>query len=324
MMSLFVLKERLKVFYGKYGVYITPLWKFALLLVSLLYMNDMTGQARIISNPAACTAIAVVCAFLPVNAIVFVSAFVLLVQLYAISFEVALVTLAVMLVMFMLYYGMKPESSLVVLLTVLAFFFRIPYVLPLAMGLVGGLSSVLPIAFGTVIYYILLYTKQNAAALGVGGTAMDLQRYTQFIDGVAGNKMMQLLILTFAVTLIVVYAVRRLTVDHAWSIGIAVGAIAEITMLLIGDFVFEVSISIIPLLISLVFSVLIAFILEFFLFAVDYSRTEYTQFDDDEYYYYVKAVPKIAVTTPDLTVRKFNAREVRNNELKRKDRGSTY
>lgn len=324
MMSLFVLKERLKGFYGKYGVYITPVWKFVLLLSALLYINGMTGQAKLVSNPAAAGAIAVICAFLPVNAIVFVSALVLLVQLYAISFEVALVTLAIMLVMFMLYYGMKPESSLVVLLTILAFAFRIPYVLPLAMGLVGGLSSVLPIAFGTIIYYILLYTKQNAAALGVGGTAMDLQRYTQFIDGVAGNKMMQLLILTFAITLLLVYAVRRLTVDHAWSIGIAVGSIAEITLLLIGDFVFEVSISIIPLLIGLVISVLIAFILEFFLFAVDYSRTEYTQFDDDDYYYYVKAVPKIAVTTPDVKVQKFNARKIKSNELKRKDRGSTY
>ena len=34
-------------------------------------------------------------------------------------------------------------------------------------------------------------------------------------------------------------------------------------------------------------------ILEFFLFHVDYKRTERLQFEDDEYYYYVKAVPKI-------------------------------
>lgn len=32
--------------------------------------------------------------------------------------------------------------------------------------------------------------------------------------------------------------------------------------------------------------------LEVFFFSVDYSRTENVQFEDDEYYYYVKAVPK--------------------------------
>ena len=52
----------------------------------------------------------------------------------------------------------------------------------------------------------------------------------------------------------------------------------------------------------------IAAILDFFIFAVDYNRTEYVQFEDDDYYYYVKAVPKIAVTAPDKQVKKINTR----------------
>ena len=30
----------------------------------------------------------------------------------------------------------------------------------------------------------------------------------------------------------------------------------------------------------------------FFFFSVDYTCTEYVQFEDDDYYYYVKAVPR--------------------------------
>ena len=37
----------------------------------------------------------------------------------------------------------------------------------------------------------------------------------------------------------------------------------------------------------------IGFLIEFLCFNLDYSRTEKVQFEDDEYYYYVKAVPKI-------------------------------
>ena len=40
---------------------------------------------------------------------------------------------------------------------------------------------------------------------------------------------------------------------------------------------------------------LIVLVLQFFIFNVDYSRAEYVQFEDDEYYYYVKAVPKIVL-----------------------------
>ena len=55
-------------------------------------------------------------------------------------------------------------------------------------------------------------------------------------------------------------------------------------------------------------------IYQFFVFAVDYSRTEYTQFEDDDYYYYVKAVPKIAVSAPDVKVRRINARKAVRKE----------
>ena len=40
-------------------------------------------------------------------------------------------------------------------------------------------------------------------------------------------------------------------------------------------------------------AIVIGLVLEFLFFSVDYSRSESMQFEDDEYYYYVKAVPKI-------------------------------
>ena len=46
-----------------------------------------------------------------------------------------------------------------------------------------------------------------------------------------------------------------------------------------------------------------------FVFSVDYTRTEYLQFEDDEYYYYVKAVPKAVVTIPEKTVKRINERQ---------------
>ena len=49
--------------------------------------------------------------------------------------------------------------------------------------------------------------------------------------------------------------------------------------------------------------------LEFFVFNVDYSRTEHVQFEDDEYYYYVKAVPKNTVTAPQKRVKTIRVPE---------------
>ena len=38
-----------------------------------------------------------------------------------------------------------------------------------------------------------------------------------------------------------------------------------------------------------------------------YSRTEYVQFEDDEYYYYVKAVPKNSVKREKKKVKKITS-----------------
>ena len=47
-------------------------------------------------------------------------------------------------------------------------------------------------------------------------------------------------------------------------------------------------------------------IIRFMEFNVDYSRTEMVQFEDDEYYYYVKAVPKVVLAVPEKKVKRIN------------------
>ena len=70
---------------------------------------------------------------------------------------------------------------------------------------------------------------------------------------------------------------------------------------------------------ELIFMAPIAFVLEFFVFGGDYSRTERLEYEDDEYYYYVKAVPKASVSTSERSIKKINAEPVRE-EKKKEDR----
>ena len=56
---------------------------------------------------------------------------------------------------------------------------------------------------------------------------------------------------------------------------------------------------------------MIAIIIQFLFFNLDYSRTERLQFEDDDYYYYVKAVPKISLVNENVKVKQINARKTR-------------
>ncbi len=132
-------------------------------------------------------------------------------------------------------------------------------------------------------------------------------KFRFIIDGFMDRKEMLLLIAAFAVTIIVVYLIRRLSIDYAWTIAIISGALVDVMILLVGDLSFDMEISIAGLIVGTIFSVAIAKLVELFAFHLDYSRTEKVQFEDDEYYYYVKAVPKITVAAPSRTVKKINA-----------------
>jgi hypothetical protein len=117
---------------------------------------------------------------------------------------------------------------------------------------------------------------------------------------------MVVMLAAFAITVIVVYLIRRMSIDHSWSIAMAAGTMLDLSILLVGDLIYETNISVLGVILGSVLAIAVAKVIEFFRFCVDYSRTEKVQFEDDEYYYYVKAVPKMTVAAPTKTVKRIN------------------
>lgn len=307
MKNILVLKEHIRNFYGKYEIYLIPLFKFLLALLLLLSINGAWGyMARLKSFPVVLIA-ALLCSFLPMNCIILIAALFMLLHLYALSIECAVVVFAVFLLLFLLYFRFAPKDTLVVLFMPLCFLLRIPYVVPIAMGLLGTPVAAVSVSCGVMIYYIMAYIAENQGTLGVTDVENGTQKFKVIIDGLLNNKTMLVTVAAFAVTVILVYMIRRMSINHSWTVAMMVGAIADVVILLLGDLMFDTKISIAGTIIGSVVSIGIAKLLQFFVFNVDYSRTELVQFEDDEYYYYVKAVPKITLTTPEKSVKKINA-----------------
>ena len=317
MTNLLVFREQLKKFYGKYELYITPVLKFLLALVTLIMINDTIGYMSELKNITVVLGLALICAFLPMNLTVLVAAAVTLGHLYRFSMECAVVALAVFLLLFILYFRFSPRDTVAVLLTPLCFILKIPYVIPISMGLVGTPVSAVSVASGTIVYYMIKYMTDSASVLSTFEEEKMLEKFRYVIDGMLENRDMFVTIAAFVATLSIVYLIRRLKVDYAWTIAMITGALLDILILLFGDLMYNTKISIMGVIIGSAVSVLLAKILEFFVFNVDYSRTEYVQFEDDEYYYYVKAVPKNTVAAPQKRVKTIRVPEKAVGQQKR-------
>ena len=64
--------------------------------------------------------------------------------------------------------------------------------------------------------------------------------------------------------------------------------------------------------------------LQLLFFSVDYSRTENIQFEDDEYYYYVKAVPKVGVAVPEKKVKRITENQSQETTVIGEDEKSEF
>lgn len=306
MTALLELRENLKKIYSRNEAFILPVIKFLLSFIVLSIINGKMGYMTKIDNMAIVLIVSLLCSFLPTGFMVVFAMLFTLLHMYALSIETAAVGLVVFLLLYLLFLRFTAKEALVVVLTPVLCMLKLPYVMPVAMGLIGTPASCVSVGCGVVVYYLIQTVISNAPTINSMGAEEATAKLRLLIDGMLGNKAMLVMIVAFTVTVIVVYLIRRMSVDHSWTIAMAAGIIIEVLILLVGDLIYDTNLSILSALLGAIVTVIVCKGIEFFRFCLDYSRTEKVQFEDDEYYYYVKAVPKMTVSAPTNTVKKIN------------------
>ena len=242
--------------------------------------------------------------------IFFLSVF-MLVHLYAISAEFALIVLGIVLLMYLLYYRFTPKQGYLLVITVLLCWIKMPYLLPIAAGLCFNAFAMIPAAFGVIIFYIIKTASEYETALTTKSVNDSMQQISYIVESLFNNKEMILFVIAMVVTITAVYAVRRLKIDNAWTYAIAAGIVVQFIVLLAGILVTGAKINLILMIVGTVLGGVVGYLCQILFFSVDYSRTEYVQYEDDEYYYYVKAVPKINIVNAEVKVKQINARKTK-------------
>ncbi len=306
MSSLLEFREKLKLIYSRNDIYIISVMKFLLAFLALTVINGNMGYMNKLDNLAIVLIVSLLCSFLPSGCILFFAALFSLLHMYELSIEVAVVGLCLYLVVFLLFLRFSPRGSLLVLVTPLLFVFHVPYIVPLAAGLLATPAAAVSSGCGVVVYFFLSNVIANAQAISAMEAEEAVAKLQLVINALLGNKEMLVLVISFSFTIIVVYLIRRMSVAYAWTIAILTGGIANLIVLLVADLKYDTNMSLGGAVAGTAIAVLVAKVIEFFRFCVDYNRTEKVQFEDDEYYYYVKAVPKMTVAAQTKRVKRIN------------------
>ncbi len=312
MTNLWVFRDKIRFWYSQYTNWIQRGAKFLSMLVVLLVINGQLGYLSILNHPLLLVGLSCLCAFLPAGTIPFVMYMVILGHFSQISTELVLVTGVIGITMFLMYFSFKPRNGYWMGLSAVAYLLGLPGPLGVAAGLTAGPIAVVPVAFGMITGGLVRYVHNNYVALTYKTSASStVQKLIQPITALLQNKAIWLTILAVVLSLILVYLFRQIALAHGWGIGIISGTLVYILIQMTGAFMLDLDISFGGIFWNAFLAILLGFALRFFLHGVDYSRMEEVQFEDEDYVYYVKAVPKVKVTAPEVRVTKINARRAK-------------
>ncbi|MBQ3512733.1 MAG: hypothetical protein IJA32_02885 [Lachnospiraceae bacterium] len=309
MMSLLIFKDKLREFCHKNDTILVPVGKFVLGLILFLSLNKLFGYSSMAGNIVIVVGLSLLCALFSQGFFAIVSGLVILLHLTSLSLDTALLFLILYVFLYVLCLRFTPNYGYIIVLTAALFLMKVPYLVPIVVGMTVGLPGVFAMVTGIVIYYFSLSAKEVSVLISTKTGDETFQPFSYIIMDLMENKEFFLTIITFCIVLAVFYFIYRMSMSYSWYIAIAAAIVVSILVFLIGGTFLDTEILIGSVLLGNIIAGLLAVVVQFFKGVVDYSRTELVQFEDDDYYYYIKAVPKIKVSEENINIKKIQARK---------------
>lgn len=308
MVTILEFRAMLLRFLQKFQIVIEPAVKFVVAFAVFRCINNAIGhEPHLMSLPAELL-LALLGTFTPPVILVLLGAVVSLAHVYVASPLLAILVALLMAILYCFIARFSGKYGYVVLAVPILFLLKIPYVVPLILGLIATPMAIIPTACGVIVYR--MFTVISSAAELESSTVIEdiLALYIDVIDQLVADKQMIMTIAVFSGVIIAMYLIRKLSLEYVFEISIAVGAIFCILGFLVADMVAGTKMNITSMVFGTVGSMLIALVFQFFRLALDYTAVERVQFEDDDYYYYVKAVPKINLAVPERSVKRISAK----------------
>ncbi len=309
MTTLLTFRDGIKEFYSRYDFILTPVFKFILSIIIFNSLNSRFGYWNILDNKMLIFLLSVVCAFLPIQVLAGISGVLIALQSFKVSLDVGLLAVAVIIIFYCSYMRFVPKTGIIALIVPICHTLHLTYALPILLGFLVGPAAIIPTAFGFILYY---YEDCLSELVKVFASATegdeDVQGFNYVINALIDNKEMLLVIAVSALVIVITFLLYRLPVEHSWIISFIAGGFLNVVLFLAGNVMVLVDVDIISVISGSIIGIVLAFFIQFCKGIVDYQRTEILQFEDDEYYYYVKAIPKLSVSGTNKNVKHINSK----------------
>ena len=283
--------------------WVVRLLRFAIVLAVLLVMNRCFGYQKILNHWWVSVVIAGISMLLPLAGSTFIVFFVGLMHLMTLSTDAAVIALVLLAISYAVSAYFRSDDTYNMMVIPAWRYLNIPFVVPMEAGLMRSIHELPTIICGSVLSYYLKTVVENASSFLDPNTDLSAAELLQ--GQILNNSMFYIYLVAMTAMFLVVYTVRTKGIEHAWLVGVLSGVVV---VLMLAGILFTGEKENIPLLvIGNVVTLIVGLGMVFFARGFDYTRTEHVQFEDDEYYYYVTAVPKMHIPEQEKEIKRITS-----------------
>ena len=299
-------KETLFKWYEKREKIVRPVFK-GLVAFAVLYMTfQMFPYNPVAHYYVILAALSLIAAFLPFPFLYYLASGVILYNLWEVSFDIFAAFAIFLVVCAVGYFRIDGHYSYIAAIVPVLFYVNAGIAIPAVLAVAIGAEALFPAAVGVIVYYFSLSIKDASLVLGgtdTSGVGIGLQ---QVAKSISSNKMFMVMIISVCATILITSLLRIAFYERAWLVAGTIGNTAMACLVLVGCMYCDIEITVWLVIVEAVAGMLLCLLVEFFRGIGDVSRAEKTVFEDEEYIYYVKAVPKLKVSQPEPNVKNMN------------------
>ena len=311
MKLLLSIRNRIEDIYYKRPVLTGYIVRFALALAVLMILRANLGFNEILSNFLFVVIFSAVSAFVPIKPLVFILVAYTVVQIFSLSSGVGLFACLLFIVMYFLYFRFSENTGYMILLIPLLYMIRLPIFIPLILAVAAPAGSVVSVVLGYIVYFFLRYIHVNAAVFQGTVENGEVRKLSMVISGVFTYREMWYATGCIILMFFIVYYLKRININRSNEMAMAIGSGIYLIVILICYLIFGniTSQKLLQAVIGCAISCFLAMLVSSIVLPLDYSRTELLEFEDEEYKYYVRAVPKSRISRESVRIKRIYSRK---------------
>ena len=285
--SLHNLKLKIEDLYFNNNKIVLAITRFIFALFIFGYINFTLGAFHLLKNPIITVALSVLAIFLPLPLTMIIAFIVIGLHLFKLSIILLIGYVVLLAVMYLLVFRICSDKWIVVFASIILFWIKLPYLIPLLLGIVFSTSIFIPATLATGFALFL----EIAAKYKVGTETESISAISATFTNIAKDGYIIMWVLAVAISVLVVSIVKTFNMKNCKEIAIVLGGIVEMIILVAAKFILKVDVNIAIMILLNILSIVIALAFLWAMYPFNYKSTEYVEFFDDEYYYFVRAVP---------------------------------